>query len=134
MAVILALLAGLLFWAWWTGRINTRQILPIGLMIAGAALAARGQFPVGIGAIAIGAAWFAGTRRRISKDQSRQYAIDKARHLLGASARDDAEMIRKRHRKLMAENHPDMGGSEERARQLNEARDILLSEIEKNTG
>ncbi|MEE9434673.1 MAG: molecular chaperone DnaJ [Sphingorhabdus sp.] len=129
MQIFALLLAGLLGWAWWTGKISTQQIPALALMVIGAVLAARGQPLFGVAGIAVGAAWFAGSRRRIAQQQSGQYAIDKARHLLGASARDDADKIRVRHRRLIAENHPDTGGSDERARQLNEARDLLLAEL-----
>ncbi len=57
---------------------------------------------------------------------------DQARWLLGVTVHDDAEAIRTRHRKLIAENHPDTGGSPERAAQLNKARDLLLDELNAN--
>ncbi len=131
MQIFLLAIAGLLGWAWWSGKISTQQLPALGLMIVGAFLASRGQPLFGLSGIAIGAAWFAGSKRRISQEQSEQYDIDKARYLLGASARDDAEKIKQRHRSLMAANHPDKGGSDERARQLNEARDMLLAELDK---
>ncbi|OJV33733.1 MULTISPECIES: J domain-containing protein [unclassified Sphingomonas] len=49
-----------------------------------------------------------------------------ARALLGVGPRADAEAIRAAHRRLMAEAHPDHGGSDNRARELNAARDLLL--------
>ncbi len=52
-----------------------------------------------------------------------------ARFLLGVSRFDNAERIRERHRTLIAQNHPDAGGSDERAAALNKARDILLDDL-----
>ncbi|QNE32679.1 J domain-containing protein [Sphingomonas sp. NBWT7] len=49
-----------------------------------------------------------------------------ARRLLGLDASADERGIRDAHRRLMSEAHPDRGGSPERARALNAARDLLL--------
>lgn len=49
-----------------------------------------------------------------------------ARALLGVDAQADSAAIRAAHRRLMAEAHPDHGGSEARARALNAARDLLV--------
>jgi hypothetical protein len=132
MIVLLALIAAALGWALWAKKITPKQLLPLILIIAGAGIAAKGQPLGGIAVLVIGMAWFAGVRRpaTVSQNQSQQYAIDKARHLLGVSAKDDAETIRARHRKLILENHPDTGGNANRAAMLNEARDLLLATLE----
>lgn len=135
MPVLLALIAGAIGWALYTKRLRIAQLPPVLLAVAGAALALRGQFLIGIAAMGIAATWSRGLTWRIfglRAKQSPQYHIDKARWLLGVAAHDDADIIRARHRKLITENHPDTGGSPERAKQLNEARDILLNEITKN--
>ena len=49
-----------------------------------------------------------------------------ARRLLGVDRAADEATIRAAHRRLMAEAHPDRGGSEAEARALNAARDLLL--------
>lgn len=49
-----------------------------------------------------------------------------ARRLLGVDRAADEATIRAAHRRLMAEAHPDRGGSAEEARALNAARDLLL--------
>lgn len=51
-----------------------------------------------------------------------------ARALLGVPASADAAAIRAAHRRLVADAHPDRGGSEELAGRLNAARDLLLRE------
>lgn len=49
-----------------------------------------------------------------------------ARALLGVAPDADAAAIRTAHRRLVAEAHPDRGGSEALAGRLNAARDLLL--------
>jgi DnaJ family protein C protein 19 len=49
-----------------------------------------------------------------------------ARRLLGVDAAADESAIRAAHRRLMAQAHPDRGGSADAARALNAARDLLL--------
>lgn len=53
----------------------------------------------------------------------------RARRLLGVAAAADADAIRAAHRRLMADAHPDRGGSDARARALNAARDRLLADL-----
>lgn len=55
---------------------------------------------------------------------SREEAAD----VLGVAPDADADTVREAHRKLMAANHPDKGGSPWLARQINLARDTLLGE------
>lgn len=133
MPILLGLIAAILGWAVWTKRIALRQLPPAIVIIAGAAIAAKGQFLGGIGLLVVGLAWFAGARRpkRASLRNEGPHDIERARNLLGVSADDDAEIIRMRHRRLITENHPDAGGSDERAAQLNDARDLLLAALDK---
>jgi hypothetical protein len=102
-------------------------------MVSGAGIALKGQPLGGIGILVIGAAWFAGVRRPANGNAStaHQNAVADARRLLGVSAADDAAAIRARHRALILENHPDTGGNEQRAAALNEARDLLLTALER---
>ena len=59
--------------------------------------------------------------------QRRPGALATARRTLGVSASAEAEEIRAAHRRLIAELHPDRGGSAEEARRVNAARDLLLA-------
>jgi predicted alpha/beta hydrolase len=133
MPIILAILAGLIVWALWSGKLRRQQLPPVLLGLAGAAIALRGSFFFGMGAVVVAATWYRGMTWRLfglNSTQSQQYHIDRARWLLGVSAQDDAERIRAKHRKLMSENHPDVGGNDGRASALNEARDLLLASLE----
>ena len=127
---ILAVLG--LGWAVWKGKLRKQQLPPILLGLAGAFLASRGSLLIGVGAIAIAATWYRGMTWRMlgsAAKRNDQAAIDNARFLLGVSRFDNAERIRERHRTLIAQNHPDTGGSDERAAELNKARDILLDDL-----
>ena len=127
---ILAFLA--LGWAVWKGKLQKQQLLPILLGLAGAFLAARGSLWIGLPAIGVAVLWYRGLSLRLFGSRAKQdnaSDIDAARFLLGVSRFDDAERIRERHRALIAQNHPDTGGSAERAAALNKARDLLLDDL-----
>ncbi|MDR6788155.1 DnaJ-domain-containing protein 1 [Sphingomonas sp. BE138] len=55
--------------------------------------------------------------------------IGEARRVLGVDARAGEGEIRAAHRRLMSDLHPDRGGSEQRARRVNAARDTLLAAL-----
>ena len=74
-----------------------------------------------VAALVIYVAW-----RLLRRPATATSGVAAARRLLGVSRDDDAAAIRAAHRRLMAEAHPDRGGSAEAARRLNEARDLLL--------
>jgi len=132
MAFFGLLIIAALAWAVWKKKLQSQQLPPILLGIGGAFLAARGSFLLGLGAIVIAAAWYRGmTWRLLSKSgkDNDAAALDAARVLLGVSRFDTAERIRERHRALIAQNHPDAGGSDARAAALNKARDLLLDDL-----
>lgn len=136
MAFLGLLIIAALIWALWTKKLQSQQLLPILLGIGGAFLAARGSLLLGLGAIAIAAAWYRGmTWRLLGKggEDNDAAALDAARVLLGVSRFDTAERIRERHRTLIAQNHPDAGGSDAQAAALNKARDLLLDDLNKKT-
>lgn len=119
-------------WAVWKGKLQKQQLLPVLLGLAGAFLAARGSLLIGVAAIGIAALWYRGLTMRLLGSRAKQgkaSEIDDARFLLGVSRFDNSERIRERHRTLIAQNHPDTGGSAERAAELNKARDLLLDDL-----
>jgi hypothetical protein len=131
------IVAGLIGWAIWSGKLDQRQLPAVLLAIAGAALASKGQMLIGLAIIGVSAAWFHGSGLRLYKQSAgsnERGAIHNARALLGVNARDDAETIRNRHRHLIAQNHPDRGGSAAGASALNEARDLLLRDLHTKSG
>jgi hypothetical protein len=137
MIAIGLIVAGLIGWAVWAGKLDTRQLPPLLLAIAGAVLSVKGQMIAGLAVIVFGGAWYHGASLRLAatKPSERdQLALYKARELLGVSANDSAEAIRNRHRALIAQNHPDRGGSDVGASALNEARDLLLRDLLTKSG
>ena len=132
MAFLGLLFIAALAWAVWTKRLQSQQLPPLLLGIGGAFLAARGSFLLGLGAIAIAAAWYRGMTWRLlakSGKDNDAAALDAARVLLGVSRFDTADRIRERHRALISQNHPDAGGSDAQAAALNKARDLLLDDL-----
>jgi DnaJ homolog subfamily C member 19 len=59
-------------------------------------------------------------------------SLDEARALLGVSANADADTIRAAHRRIVAQVHPDKGGSAELTARVNAARDALLAALNRD--
>lgn len=73
------------------------------------------------------AAWRGGwLQMSVRKGPEATIAELQARQLLGVGAGASADEIKNAHRRLMAECHPDRGGSIDRAQALNDARQLLL--------
>lgn len=138
MGLVALLLAALAGWLIWTGRLqrmSAKDGMALGTAIVGAVMAAKGK-PLAGAPLLIGAAiYFLGKSRL--KGRSRPTMADyhpprpddvvKARALLGVPAGADAQAIRAAHRRLIASVHPDKGGTEALAAQINAARDVLLA-------
>lgn len=136
MIPMVGLFAITLGWAWWTGRLKTTQIPSAILFIAGLGLLARGQLAGGLIALGLAVFWYRGVASRVKVElpnPAEKHSLDKARILLGVSRFDNADTIRSRHRALITETHPDRGGDDDRAAELNKARDILLDELSRKT-
>ena len=78
--------------------------------------------------LAVALAWY--FLRRQPKAPPRPDALAEARALLGVDDSADSETIRAAHRRLVARVHPDQGGTEELARKVNAARDLLISHLQ----
>ena len=130
MILILLLAGGLAaWWAWRKGYLRTPDPGDIAA-IAGAMVALRllspGRFlPAAIAGA--GVAWWIYRKRKGQRPAAS--VVADARSLLELPPDADAEAIRAAHRRLIAQVHPDAGGSAELARRVNAARDILLSEL-----
>jgi hypothetical protein len=136
MAIFAAIIAAMIGWALFTGRLKTAFLPPLVFGLIGAAILLKGQLIIGAAGIALSLVWFQGMRLRIGKI-SRKFGmtVDKAKALLGVTAIDNADHIRAAHRALIAQCHPDKagegGGNAARATELNQARDLLLNNLSK---
>ncbi len=138
MGLLALLLVGLAGWLIWTGklqRMTTKDGMALGAALVGAVLAAKGK-PV-IGApLLLGAALFfakqgksanSRPRKPVEKAPAPRDDIIQASALLGITPDAGANAIRAAHRRLIASVHPDRGGTEALAAQINAARDLLLA-------
>ena len=82
-----------------------------------------------VAALVIWAIWWLFSQRKTKPKPS---LLTDARAVLGVTAGADATQIKAAHRRLMAELHPDRGGSADRARQVNAARDTLLAGLRRD--
>lgn len=134
------LMVALVGWLIWTGRLQRMGVkdgMALGAALVGAVLAAKGK-PLAGAPMLLGAALFfyGKTRKRPARGKqapppitpARSEDLARARALLGVPVDADPQAIRAAHRRLIASVHPDRGGTEALAAQLNEARDLLLAE------
>ena len=129
------LLAGLAGWLIWTGRLqrmSAKDGMALGAALVGAVLSAKGKPVIGAPMLIGAALFFAGQGKLLRKGRTTTpkplppQDIAQARALLGVAPDADADMIRAAHRRLIASVHPDKGGTEALAAQINAARDLLL--------
>lgn len=129
LALVLLAALGIVGWAGWSGRLGADPARKVGISV-GALLSiyllARGQQAPGLGlAAATAAYWLAGMLR--TKRGLAPMDIAEARQVLGLAADADEAAVRAAHRRLIAQVHPDAGGSADLARRVNAARDALLA-------
>ncbi|MDH2131028.1 molecular chaperone DnaJ [Sphingobium yanoikuyae] len=143
MGLIALVLIGLAGWLIWTGRLqrmSTKDGMALGAALVGAVLAAKGKPALGA-PILLGAALFFASQGKAKKGANRarrkaappvqtdRADVEGARALLGLSVDARATDIRAAHRRLIASVHPDKGGTEALAAQINAARDLLLADL-----
>lgn len=140
MGLIALVLIGLAGWLIWTGRLqrmSTKDGMALGAALVGAVLAAKGKPVIGAPLLISAALFFAQQGQARARRRRRamppapvpdQGEIARARALLGLGPDADAAAIRAAHRRLIASVHPDKGGTEALAAQINAARDLLLQE------
>lgn len=76
------------------------------------------------------AVWWMGQRRKAAA----RPGLREARALLGVAPNAGEPEIRAAHRRLIGRVHPDAGGSAALTVRVNEARDILVSELNRKRG
>lgn len=130
---------GLAGWLIWTGRLQrmtAKDGMALGAALLGAVMAAKGKPLIGA-PLLVGATLFffaegqkgrAGRPEVKTRPAAGSDELAKARALLGIGPDADAGQIRAAHRRLIASVHPDRGGTEALAAQLNAARDLLLAQ------
>jgi len=127
------LAVAVLGWLWWRGHLGTDAGRKLAVA-AGAGLTvwmlARGQTLPGL---ALGAATAALGYAGLMRARVAAQPMDEleARQILGVGLTADAEAIHAAHRRLIAEVHPDRGGTAEQARRVNAARDLLLARLDR---
>ncbi len=75
--------------------------------------------------------WLLVRQRRTARPET--LSAEEARALLGVGPDADADAIRLAHRRLIAQVHPDAGGTVELARRVNLARDVALAALSGET-
>jgi hypothetical protein len=82
--------------------------------------------------LAIGLIWLAWHYLRPAPKRVKLDDMQRARRVLGLRADADEGEIRAAHRRLLADVHPDRGGSAEASTEINAARDLLLGALRRN--
>lgn len=125
---LLLLIAALALWLTiGKGRLPDKRQWPAYLLaLTGFILLAKGRLFIGLGIVAAGTVWGRFKGRRIGSPISDPAELTEARELLGLPVGADRAAILAAHRRLIARNHPDAGGSAGLAARLNAARDVLL--------
>lgn len=126
-----------------------RLVVVLVILIA-AAMAMRGLWPVAMSllggllvygrpvlqAFGLWRQWqFLNQRRQQQQTQApprdTKMSVELACQILELDAQHSKHDILAAHKKMMAKNHPDKGGSTYLASQINQARDVLLAQLEK---
>ncbi len=126
LAILLA--AGL---AWWLHKegVLLPNLKRLALLAGGGILIARlfetGQILLaGVAGAALAAWWFASKRKTPAPAPA---DLAEARAVLGVTLSDDAAAINAAWRRVIAQVHPDKGGTADLARRVTAARDLLLA-------
>ena len=141
MVAFIFLIAGVLLFLW-SGRGRPvllrgewrlgAGLLSIGALVGAALVSIRGDWEVGLGLLAVGLGLLAATRLRRGRSSGQgggdRLSLAEARSVLGVTAEATEAEIRSAYARLMRMAHPDHGGTNGLAAQLNAARDRLLGE------
>ncbi len=141
MGLLALLMAALAVWLIWTGRLQrmtAKDGMALGAALVSAIFAAKGKPAVGAPLLMGAALFFVGQSRARARRTARAARVSappspdlaQARALLGVPDDADAATIRAAYRRLIASVHPDRGGTEALAAQINAARDMLLQQAQ----
>ena len=119
-------------------RVFTSRLSAVGIMVFAVFLFLHGNFALGSGLLVFGMglygtsklpdlkSMFQGGQARGQPSPARNPSRESALGILGLKPGASEDEIRKAHRQLMKDHHPDTGGSEEMAAKINAAKDVLL--------
>jgi hypothetical protein len=120
-------------------RVLTSKVTAVAIMLVAVWLLFHGSFAFGSGLLVFGmglygtsqlpdfkSLWQARQGNRPPPRQSRNPTREAALGILGLKPGASEDEIRRAHRQLMKDHHPDTGGSEEMAAKINAAKDVLL--------
>lgn len=131
MTILLVVVAAVLGWLWWTGRLPPTAlrwgVIGISLLLA-TVLVARASPLLALLLLGVTGLWAWSDMKRAKVTAPDE---EEALRILGLEKGATEAQIRAKHRLLIAEVHPDRGGDAELARRLNAARDILLAAARK---
>jgi DnaJ-domain-containing protein 1 len=140
--VVLLALLGMAFWFSQQKTEHAARMVRIllgsGALLAGVLITLRGSgvlgAPIGLfGLSLLGVAVrgrAAGGHSNTPTSANPRMDVEQAREILGVAAGASEAEIRQAHRELMKKLHPDVGGSSTLARQVQEARDVLLAALD----
>ncbi len=131
MGLVLALAAGALAALWYIGALTPARLRWIGIAAAAGVslrLLLTGQW---LGAIAVAGvtAWLIYDGQRGRQRVGNDMSPEEAGRLLGLPPKANAVEINAAWRRLIAEAHPDKGGSADASARINAARDTLLKHL-----
>jgi hypothetical protein len=73
--------------------------------------------------------WQKNKRQQHADNSGGKMTLEQAKGVFGLTTIDNVEQVTKRHRELMQKMHPDRGGSDYLAAQINQAKDILIDHL-----
>jgi hypothetical protein len=127
------LVAGLIGWAYWSGRLKNLTfedgVAGIAFLL-GLRFAATGKLAFALPLLTGATLWGIYRTRR---QRAATMPLDDARRLLGLSEDASLADISEAHKRLIQKVHPDTGGSAELANRVNVARDTLVAEMKRRT-